>query len=372
MTEGDVAVVGGGPAGALAAWASAKRGAKTVLLERAPHAKAACAGLVSPETAEALAVPQNLILREIVAVRIFSPKGKIYEIRAEKPKGLVLDRTGLNRWLRGQAEKAGAEVLPAEALAIRGKTLVTKKEEVEFGVLIGADGARSFVAKALGLPSPGEILVGIQAETRAELGDTVEVHFGIVPEFFAWAVPAEEGVCRVGLATNFGRKAIFFLRNFLATRFPHAEILRVRAGLIPIGPPAQTAEKWAILVGNAAGQVKPLTGGGLAFIARCAPLAGEMAAQGEKALAEYEKAWRKLIGEELEFGLRGRQVFLKLSPADLEQILGLLAQRKMARFLAEEGEIDHLSLLPRKLLRRPDLWPLLGPLTRWLTSLCEF
>ena len=372
MIEGEVVVVGAGPAGALAAWASAKRGAKTILLERAPNVRAACAGLVSPETAEALSVPQNLILREIFAVRIFSPKGKIYEIRAEKPKGLVLDRTGLNRWLRSRAEDAGVEILSTEALAILGKTVVTKKEKAEFGVLVGADGARSLVAKALGLPLPNEILVGLQAEIRAELGDTVEIHFGIVPDFFAWAVPAEEGVCRVGLATNFGRKAIFFLRDFLATRFPHAEVLRVRAGLIPIGPPAQTAEKWTILVGNAAGQVKPLTGGGLAFIARCAPLAGEMVAQGEKALAEYEKTWRKLIGEELDFGLRGRQLFLKLSPADLEQILEVLAQSEITRFLVQEGDIDHLSLLPRKLLRRPDLWPLLGAFTRWLTSLLAF
>ncbi len=371
MIEGDVAVVGGGPAGALAAWASAKRGAKTLLLERAPNARAACAGLVSPETAEALSVPKNLVLREIFALRVFSPKGKVYEIRGEKPKGLVLDRTGLNRWLRSQAEKAGAEILRTEALAVCGKTLVTKKEEVGFAVLLGADGARSFVAKALGLPLPGEILVGLQAEIRAELDDTVEVHFGIVPDFFAWAIPAEEGVCRVGLATSLGRKAISFLRDFLAQRFPKAEVLRIRAGLIPIGPPPRTAEKFVLLVGNAAGQVKPLTGGGLAFIARCAPLAGELAAQGEKALREYERAWRERVGEELEFGLRGRKLFLKLSPADLEQILGVLAQSKITRFLAKEGEIDHLSLLPRKLLRRPDLWPMLGAFTHWFTSLCE-
>ena len=372
MLEGEVVVVGGGPAGALAAWASAKKGVKTILLDRAPNARAACTGLVSPETACALAVSKNLILREILGVRVFSPKGEVYEIRGEKPKGMVLDRTGLNRWLRGQAEEAGAAILPSEARAIRGKTLVTKKGEVGFAVLLGADGAQSFVAKALGLPQPEEILVGVQAEIRAELGDTVEIHFGIVPDFFAWAVPAEEGICRVGLATSLGRKAIFFLRDFLAKCFPHAEILRVRAGLIPIGPPARTAAKWAILVGNAAGQVKPLTGGGLAFIVHCAPLAGEIAAQGEKALPEYERAWRERVGEELEFGLRGRKLFQKLSPADLEQILKVLAESKITRFLAEEGEIDHLSLLSRKLLRRPDLWPLFAPLAHWLTSLSRF
>lgn len=369
MIEGEVVVVGGGPAGALAAWASAKRGAKTVLLERAPNARAACAGLVSPETAKALSIPANLVLREISALRVFSPKGKTYEIRGEKPKGVVLDRTGLNRWLRSRAEEAGTLILSYEACALRGKILITKKEAVEFAVLVGADGARSFVAKAVGLSSPAEILVGIQAEIRAELGDTAEIHLGIVPDFFAWAVPAEEGVCRVGLATSSGRKAILFLRDFLARRFPKAEVFRIRAGLIPIGPPARTTGNWAILVGNAAAQVKPLTGGGLAFIAHCAPLAGEMAAKGEKALPEYEKAWRERVGKELDFGLRGRKLFLKLSPEELEQILKVLAQSRVVRFLAEEGEIDHLSLLPRKLLRRPDLWPLFAPLATWLTSL---
>ena len=115
-----------------------------------------------------------------------------------------------------------------------------------------------------------------------ELRDWVEVHFGVVPDFFAWAVPEKEGIAKVGLATAFGRQALPRLRYFLGKKFQGCEVISVRSGLIPIGPPQETSRARVILTGNAAAQVKPLTGGGLAFLSQCAPLAGRAAAFGEK------------------------------------------------------------------------------------------
>ena len=170
MLEGEVVVVGGGPAGALAAWACAKKGAKTILLERAPNAQAACAGLISPETACALAVPKNLILREILGVRVFSPKGEVYEIRGEKPTGMVLDRTGLNRWLRGQAEEAGVVILPSEARAIRGKAWSRKKGKWDLLSFWARMEPKVLWQKLWGVPHPRKSSWGFKRKYAPSLG----------------------------------------------------------------------------------------------------------------------------------------------------------------------------------------------------------
>lgn len=362
----EVVVVGGGPAGALAAAAAAQAGAKTLLLERAPKRIPCCAGLVSWNTAQRLRVPPSLVLREIRGVRVVSPQGKAVELRAAEAKAVVLDRRGLDSWLRTQAQEAGAEVWLKAARGLRGEEVLTTRDRGQFEVLVGADGTRSGVAKWAGLPWPRKILVALQAEVQEELGDVVEVHLGIVPDFFAWAVPAEEGVTRVGLATAPGNSPFPKLRDFLPKRFPKGKILSFRAGLIPLDTPSEIVRGRVLLVGNAAGQVKPLTGGGLAFLSLCAPLAGKLAAQGPEALRHYpQKCW-ELIGKEMEFEEHARESFLRLSPQALEEIVRTFEHPKLQAFLAEVGDIDHFAGLGQKLLRSPKIWPLLIPLARWL------
>jgi len=363
----EVVVVGGGPAGALAGCAAAAAGAKTLVLERAPNRIRCCAGLVSPQTASRLKIPPQLVLREIRAVRVFSPEGRVAELRSDKPKGLVLDRPELDKWLRENAQEKGAEFWVAEARGLTDKAVSTTKGPVEFEVVIGADGAYSTMARAAGLPRPREILIASQAEVRVELKDRVEVYFGVMPDFFAWAVPEKEGIAKVGLATAFGRQALPRLRDFLGKKFQGCEVISVRSGLIPIGPPDKTSRVSVILTGNAAAQVKPLTGGGLAFLSQCAPLAGRAAALGQTAIQDYEEQWRKLIAKELRFQAKARQIFLRLPPKALEELVQTLGNPKLAEFLVTFGDIDNFCSLSSRIPTRPDLWPLLLPVAHWFS-----
>lgn len=358
----DVVVVGGGPAGAVAARAAAEESAKVLVLERAPNAPARCAGLISPRAFDFLGIPQPLLLREIHGTRIYPPTGKALELSSPKVKGLVIDRAALNELLLFRAEEAGATVWRgAAALGLTGSVLRTTSGKVGFEVLIGADGPISGVASWTGLARPQEILVGIQATVRAAIGkgDRVEVFLGreVAPGLFAWAIPAQEGEVRVGLATSEGRRANALLARLLGKRFPKAEVVEKTAGLIPIGPPANTAGERVLLVGAAAAQIKPLSGGGLFFGPLCAKIAGKLAACGLAAISDYESRWRKEIGREITFGLLARRTFLRLSDRDLDHIVSACHDPVLLQFMAEQGDIDFPSRLVRKARTQLRLWP---------------
>ncbi len=360
-------VVGGGPAGAVAAHAAARGGARVLMVERSPHRPPRCTGLVGPTTLDLLALPPRLVVRALRAVRVVAPGGAAVEFRVPDVRGYVLDRRGLDRWLLERAAEAGAEVWsPAAAMGLTGRRLHTTAGAVEFEVLVAADGAASAVRRWVGLPPPGELLVGVQAEVEAPgAADRVEVHLGsmLAPGGFAWVVPAEEGMVRVGLLTVAGREAFSLLDRFVACRFVGRRVHRREGGLIPIGPPATTSAGRVLLVGDAAGQVKPLSGGGILFGAIAARIAGEVAAGGADALPAYEARWRAKLGEEIAFGLQGRRAFL-LADRELDRIVPALDRPAIHRLVATAGDIDRPSRLVRALLSHPSAWSMLVPLVR--------
>lgn len=373
MERFDVVVVGGGPAGALTATAAARRGARVLLLERARRAPARCAGLISPRALALLRVPEDLVLAEISRARVHSPGGRTLEFSASQVKGYVIDRAALDELLLSRAAEAGVVVRRGvAATGYEAGGLFTGEGEAVFSVLVGADGPVSSVARWASLPRPRELLVALQAVVRARVElDTVEVFLGrdVAPGFFAWAVPAGEGMARVGLATASGREAGRLLARLLATRFPQARVVRQVGGLIPIGPPDRTVSGQVLLVGDAAGQVKPTSGGGLYFLALCAGIAGEIAAQGPDALPAYEARWRKAIWEEIAFGLRARRVLAALTDEEIDRAFSLLADEKLLSFLSASADIDRPSELVKAVLGRPALWgkfiPLVEALGGW-------
>jgi geranylgeranyl reductase family protein len=368
----EVVVVGGGPAGALAAAAAARAGARVAVVERTRRAPVRCGGLISPQALRLLSLPEELIAQEITALRIYPPLGDPLELRAEGPKAYVVDRRKLDQLLLERAREAGAEVrLGVAAIGLSGTVLHTTAGELEFSVLIGADGPRSSVASWAGLPGPREVLVGVQARLKLELEPGVaRVFLGqeLAPGFFGWAIPADAEAL-VGLATTAGRAAGELLGKLLHRYFPGARVEEMTGGLIPIGPPPHTFRGQVLLVGDAAGHTKPLSGGGLYFLARCAPLAGELAARGPSALGDYQSSWRREIDQEIEFGLRARRLFLKLSDQELSRALERLRDEKLASFLVQAADVDHPSRLVQAALARPALWPhflaLVEPLGGW-------
>jgi flavin-dependent dehydrogenase len=124
-------------------------------------------------------------------------------------------------------------------------------------------------------------------------------------------------------------------------------------GGIPLGPPQKTATDRVLLVGDAAGQVKPTSGGGVYMGAVCAKIAGEVAARAfrrECGLAEYEKRWRNAVGRELEIGMLIHKSVGKLSDENLNEFVSFLNKPDIRELMTEYGDMDHPSVFMQKLI----------------------
>lgn len=124
-----------------------------------------------------------------------------------------------------------------------------------------------------------------------------------------------------------------------------------------------------LLVGDAAGQVKPTSGGGIYTGTLCARIAGEIAGYAaltgktkEKTLLEYERRWQEKIGDELEFGMLAHQALSTLSDTDLDAALSTLDNPAIRQLIEKEGDIDYPSRLVKAFLSNHSLWRRLLPL----------
>jgi len=371
----DILVVGGGPIGAVAARSAAEAGASVLLVDRRTDltTSSCCTGLISPRTLPALGVSSDCVLQEIRAVRVHAPDGRCLDLAADRTKALVIDRSVLERELHRRARTAGVRVrLGTDAVSASNGGVVLESgsgsETVDATVVIGADGPCSRVAEWFGLPPPEQLVRAAQAvvETDRDVPtDRVEILFGrdVAPGFFAWVVPAERRRWRIGLGVSPPRDPSELLDRLLARRFPGALLLSRAGGPIPVSPCPRTAAGSTFLVGDAAGQAKPLSGGGLYFGAICARIAARAATETalsetppRQASADYESRWRSAVGRELAFGRSIRRTFGAVSDRDLNALFAACDDPDLLFFLAEHGDIDRFHRLPDELAGHPSLW----------------
>jgi digeranylgeranylglycerophospholipid reductase len=367
----DCIVVGGGPVGAVAARTAASYGGRVLLLEKggAPTYPDRCTGVVSPRLLEEAGLNNEVILREIRGGIIHAPNNRTVRIEAAEARAVVIDRRVFNLRLLEMAQEAGVEFVPESRVVglEHGSTIIERNGDTyqaEARVVIGADGPRSQVAAWTKLPPPGQLLLGLQAVVRYEPEHPgfieVFVDQELAPGFFAWIVPAEEGIARIGLATHQMKGASAFLKRFLERL--KLKPLKINAGLIPIGPRAQTVAQGVMVCGDAAAQAKPTSGGGLYTGICAAKIAGEVAAehvlapQNGNGLMTYEKRWREKLDSELSLGMALRRLFRGLTNREINFIFDVLDNKALLDVVATYGDIDYPSLIIKVLLQRPKEW----------------
>jgi geranylgeranyl reductase family protein len=370
-----MAVIGAGPAGSMAAKYAAKSGARTVLLEE--HAAIGwpveCAGLLGAGAViESELAGGSFILRGMFGATIFSPGGSCLHFKAPSCKAYVVDRRLFDRAVALDALREGAELrLRSFVRKIRseeGKWTLTLAggQEVEAKIVISAEGVRGRLARQAGIMPPQIILSGAQVEIpfAVEDPDSVELHLGPAPGLFAWVIPTSEGTARIGLCAR--ERGCEHLRAFLKTERMRKRIrgsaTAMNVGGLPLGPPTATAVEGLLAVGDAAGQVKPTSGGGIYPGLVAAKIAGGVAAaaafegnSSAERLMEYDRLWRARLGRELDIGMRVNRMLNKMSNAELDGVIGYLAGKPgLIRAIEEHGDIDRPSHLMARMLRHLD------------------
>ncbi len=238
------------------------------------------------------------------------------------------------------------------------------KENSEAKVVVITTGFGSRLTQRLGLGEIGDFAMGAQIEVGIGEVDELEVYFGrgIAPGFFAWLVPTSPGKALAGLLSY--RSPVPYLKSFLSTLYNGAKIDstegKITSGSIPLRPLPKTYRERVLGVGDAAGQVKPTTGGGIYYGFLCAGIAvdtldrafsvGDFSA---KRLSQYEKGWKKKLSGEIRIDRYARGFFKRLSDGQINQLFDIIQAKVDTRSLLESGDFsfDWHSALILRLLR---------------------
>jgi len=382
----DAIIIGGGPAGCLLGEILAKRGLNVAIVEE--HAEIGqpmcCAGILGVGGLKELKINvDGLTLSELRGATFYPPSADPVTLARKGTEAVVIDRGGFDRELARRAADAGAEFmlktrctdvsLGGRKASVRVK-IEGESAELQARLLIGADGANSIVARKAGLSKPSAPISCAQAEVVADIDPgRAELYFGreVAPGFFAWAVPAGE-VCRVGLGTTEGeawKKLLDFMERHPAAsgKLKGKNLVHFTAGAIPEPEKRKIYGERVLLVGDAAGRVKPLTGGGIYIGLTCARLAAEVAAGALERepdagpLSEYEVAVNRKFGREFELGMRARRVFQRMSDEDLDAVFGLLSEPDVRELVLKHADFDHHAGLLKALMKKgPGLLRKLG------------
>jgi digeranylgeranylglycerophospholipid reductase len=331
----DFVVVGVGPAGARFARRAAEAGYDVLALEKGTiGTPLACSGHVSTDIWEYVPGEAEKRLRQNrvygANFHLGGPGSRAYPFYKSEEVSNVIDRVGLDRTLADAARAAGADVRENHTVTgvderADGVTVTAKAENravtFEARLVAGCDGPVSRVRREVGLPEPAERLHGVLAfDDTPDDGDFVDVHL-TVPRFFAWRIPRGEAGVEYGLATPPGVEVAEAFDRL--TDAYGAETDRRCSGGIPIGPPEAVTGDRTVLIGDAAAQTKPFTGGGILYGMTAADHAAETINPDDPAtLADYERAWRADLRREIRLGGLIRRAYSLPNPV---QRLGLWA-----------------------------------------------
>ena len=311
----DFAVVGVGPAGARFSRRAAEQGYDVVAFESGELGKPlACSGHVSLDVWEF--VPEDareeLFQNAIRGARFHlgGADSEAYPFYKQEAISNAIDRVQLDKTLADAARDAGADVREQHTVTAVEEhadhvTLTVRGPEETFDaearMVAGSDGPRSRVRDALDLPEPDEFLHGALAfDPEPDHQDFVDVHL-TVPGFFAWRIPRGDAGVEYGLAAAPGEDVTAMFDDLVEDY--GVEVEHRCSGLIPIGPPDTVTTRRGFLLGDAAGQTKPFTGGGIRYgmtAADCA--AREIDPDDPGTLSAYESAWRDELEREITLG----------------------------------------------------------------------
>jgi digeranylgeranylglycerophospholipid reductase len=379
MESYDIIVVGGGPAGLLAARKASEKGVQVLLLEREKTlGKKVCAEAISNTTfKDSELQSRSFIANEIVGARVYAPdESKNVSISGEsigEHGGYVVNKRLYLEALADAARTSGADVrLGANVIDIQRnegyvKAIVKNDggtQNLASKVLIGCDGFGSVVARKFFDTRNMTLISCIQYTLqgcRVEDEDLLEFYLGndVAPHGYLWVFPKGKGVANVGLGVR-GTAARPYLDKFLkkhVDRFGNAKTVNVGAAPVVVSGQLEKLVSDNIMIsGESAGHVIPLTGAGIHTSLVAGRIAGRVAAEAtleknptEARLSEYALEFNKIWGERIKKSAKALKVIEQLSDSELNTLADMLKGEDVLN-LANGIDLERTA---KRLLKHP-------------------
>ncbi|MFH1221319.1 MAG: NAD(P)/FAD-dependent oxidoreductase [Candidatus Eisenbacteria bacterium] len=375
MTIYDLAVIGGGPVGSHTAYQMADLGFDVVLLDRDAEVgrNVVCTGIVGVEAFKQHDLPMESVLHRIESVRFFSPSQRTLDYTSSEPFAYVIDRSLFDKGLlqkaidRGVDVRLGKRVTHVQPGAHFCRITATdgdKSEDLRARAVVIATGVSYQLHGELGLSRPPAFLLALQTDVIMPGLERTEVYFNDLSHgSFAWVVPAGDSVARIGALTKSQsvEDLTRFIRGCLPCGLDGADPV-IACKPIAHGLLEKTVTDRVLSVGEAAGQVKSTTGGGIFYGLMCSAVAVDTLRQALRAgdlsagrLHRYEEVWKSMIGKEIRAGCEARKMVENLTDRHIDSMFDLVRCRtKLRGLIRQKISFDHhadLLLLGTNLLR---------------------
>ena len=356
----------------------AQQGYSVVLIEAhtQPGDQVNCSGVIGMEAFQHFELPEQTRIRTIDSVHFYSPSGKLLKYNHPRPLAHVVDRSAFDYALAMDAVSAGATLKAGSRVSeIRLKNdwvelFFHSGESVRSKFVVIATGAGSSLCRQVGLGSPQSFVLGVQAVCEGEI-DEVEILLGskFAPSNFAWTIPLQPGYAKVGLICQ--REGTSTLQSFLDHLKAMGRIRahdRILCSALPLKPLERSYSHRTIVIGEAAGQIKTITCGGIYYGLLAAEIGSQILhdtlqrkSRRADSLSEYETRWKTLLLKELKIGLRFRTLFEKLSDSRIDSLFEIAEKDGIMRLIQSKVDFDWHSDLVSSILRHTMVRALLKP-----------
>ena len=343
----DVIIAGGSVAGLLCAREISSKGFSVLVIEEDYEIGTPehCGGLVSiTGLAELGVIPFRKTFDHMIeSAEVTSPNGNSFTINSKKQKVIEISRRELDKQIAFQAQKNGAEInVRTSFQEITDTGIRTSKEKIDCKIFVDARGVSSLIHK-----DRTGILSSAQYEIYADWikKGKVEVIFDQekYPGFFAWIIPSGDGKGKVGVAGR-GIKVSEALESILKEKGKFSTIRKIFAPIWIKGPIKKFVEGKTVIIGDAAGQAKPTTAGGIFTSGMGGVYAGQAISEFLKTnnrddLDQYQKKWTARFGKEFEKQLLARKILERVDNNTINKLFETITP-EITKEISEKDDFD--------------------------------
>lgn len=369
----DVVIIGAGPVGSTIAYYLSQNNLKVTIVEKKKEVgyPLQCAGILSKNIFDYNILPDSVILNKVNGAFLHTKK-HILNVKKDESVAYIIDRIAYDNFLLNRAVDSGVKLINQKAVDFdieNGVTYLLNNDEISSKIIIGCDGYNSKLSKKLGNTQKNfmasQVLAEIDLKSMFEFRNSSQIDNHVdtyllkdaLPGFI-WIIPLKNNLYRVGLFSNQDyKKQSELLTEFLDKNFNYSIIEKYR-GFIPVyDDKNQIVKNRALLIGDAAGQIKPTSGGGLligfdACRMACKYVVEAISQDNIDILKKYQKEFNKNYQKEFNYQFKVHKTLNLLNDEDLNYLFLKLKENDCETLISTYGDMDTQSTLVKEFIKR--------------------